>query len=100
MQRFNISGCQKTISETNCSLSTKFERQTYDVNVVTKNHYFNIPLILDKHNIMIIMQKLKCMQEFNFAINVQCLIAVCMQNYKCIIAHVQNMQKHVFVAYK
>ena len=37
-----------------------------DVNVGTKNHNFNIPLILDKYNIMIIMQKLKYMQEFSF----------------------------------
>ena len=35
-----------------------------DVNVGAKNHNFNIPLILDKSNIMIVMQKLKCMQKF------------------------------------
>ena len=44
-----------------------------DVNVGIKNHNFNIPLILDKCNIMIVMQKLKFMQEFIFAINVECL---------------------------
>ena len=32
-----------------------------------------IPLILDKYYIMIVMQKLKFMQEFTFAINVECL---------------------------
>ena len=42
-----------------------------DVNVGTKNHNFNIPLYLN--NIMIIMQTLKFMQEFTFAINVECL---------------------------
>ena len=42
-----------------------------DVNVGTKNN--NIPLVLDKYNIMIVMQKLKFMQEFTFAINVECL---------------------------
>ena len=49
---------------------------------------------------MIVMQKIKVMLEFTFAINVECLIAVCKQNYECITAHVQNMRKHVFVAYK
>ena len=44
-----------------------------DVNVDMKNHNFNIPLILDKCNIMIVMQKLKFMQEFTFALNVECL---------------------------
>ena len=42
-----------------------------DVNVGIKNHNFNIPLILDKCNITIVMQKLKFMQEFTFAINVE-----------------------------
>ena len=44
-----------------------------DVNVGIKNHNFNIPLSLDKCNIMIVMKKLKFMQEFTFAINVECL---------------------------
>ena len=44
-----------------------------DVNVGIKNHNFNIPLILDKCNIIIVMQKLKFMHEFTFAINVECL---------------------------
>ena len=70
MQQFNISGCQKTVSETICYLSTKV---FVDVNVGTKNHNFNIALILDRHNIMIVMQKFKFMQEFIFAINVECL---------------------------
>ena len=75
MQGFNISGCQKTVSETKCYLSTKIERSTYffDVNVGTKNHNFNIPLILDRYNIMIVMQNLKCMQELIFAIYIECL---------------------------
>ena len=44
-----------------------------DVNVCAKNHSLNIPLILDKYNIMIEMQKLKFLEEFTFAINVGCL---------------------------
>ena len=44
-----------------------------NVNVAQKNHIFNIPLILDKYNVMIILQKLKFMQEFTSAINVECL---------------------------
>ena len=44
-----------------------------DINVSAKNHNFNIPLILDKYNIMIVVQKLKFMQEFTFSINVECL---------------------------
>ena len=44
-----------------------------DVNVGTKNHDLNFPLILDKYNIMKLMQKLKFMQAFTFAINVECL---------------------------
>ena len=44
-----------------------------DVNVDAKNHSFIFPPILDKFNIMIVMQKLNFMQEFAFAVNVQCL---------------------------
>ena len=44
-----------------------------DVYVGVKNHNFKFPLILDKYNIMIVMQKLKFMQEFTSAINVECL---------------------------
>ena len=76
MQRFNISGCQKTFSETKCYLSTILERPTY-LSTLTSvqriNHNFNITLILDKYNIMIVMQNLKFMQEFTFAINVEYL---------------------------
>ena len=43
------------------------------LNVSTRNHNFNIPLILDRYNIMIVMQKFKFMQEFIFAINIECL---------------------------
>ena len=50
---------------------------------------------------MIVMQKLKFVQDFTSVINVICVyIAVCKQNYQRITAHVQNMHKHVFVAYK
>ena len=44
-----------------------------DVNVGAKNHNFNIPLNLDKYNIMIVKQKLKFIQEFSFVINVKYL---------------------------
>ena len=43
------------------------------VNVGTKNNNVNIPLILDMYNIMLVKQKLRFMQEFTFAINVECL---------------------------
>ena len=43
------------------------------LNLGIKNHNFKFPLILDKFNIMIVMQKLKFMQEFTSAINVECL---------------------------
>ena len=41
---------------------------------------------------MLIMQKIKFMQEFTFTINVECL--------QCITAHVQNMQKHLLLNIK
>ena len=44
-----------------------------DVCVSVKNHNFKLPLILDKYNIMIVMQKFKFMQEFTSAIIVECL---------------------------
>ena len=62
-----------------------------DVNVGAKNNDFNIPLILDKYNIMIKMQKLKFMQEFLSAINVECLHS----SLQAMTVHVQNMQKQV-----
>ena len=57
-------------------LSFDYNR-TYDVfvnvNVGLSNHDFKFPLISDKYNIMIVMQKLNWMQEFTSAINVECL---------------------------
>ena len=44
-----------------------------DVNVGVKNHTFKFPLILDKYNTVIVMQKLKFVQEYTSAINVECL---------------------------
>ena len=61
-----------------------------------KESNFNILLILEKYNSMIVMQKLKCLQDFTSNINVY--IALCKQNYKCTTAHVKNMQKRIFVA--
>ena len=57
-------------------LSIDYDRTSnvfFDVNVGAKNHNFNIPLILDKYNIMIIVHKINFMQEFTFSINVECL---------------------------
>ena len=57
-------------------LSSDFNRTSnvfIDFNVGVKNHNFKFLLILDKYNIMIVMQKIKFMQEFTFAINVECL---------------------------
>ena len=70
------------VSETKCYLSTTIERLTYfvDVNVGVKNHNFTFLLILDKYNIMIVMQKLKFMLEFTSAINVKCQQSSCKQN--------------------
>ena len=51
------------------------------VNVGAKNHYFNILLISNMYNIRIVMQKLKLMQEFTFAINLECLLSSLQQNY-------------------
>ena len=57
-------------------LSFDYDRKSnvfVDVNVGAKNHNFNIPLNLDKYNVMIVMQKLKVMQEFTSVINVEYL---------------------------
>ena len=68
-------------------LSFDCNRTSYvnvDVNVGIKRHNFKFPLILDKYNIMTVMQKkIIFMQEFTSAIKVECLhyIAVCKQNY-------------------
>ena len=42
-------------------------------NIGVKNHNFKFPQILDKYTILIVMQKLKFVQEFTSAINVECL---------------------------
>ena len=44
-----------------------------DVNVGVKHHNFKFPLILNKFNIMVVMQKLKFKQEFTLAINAEYL---------------------------
>ena len=62
------------VSKTTCYLSTTIERLTnifVDVYVGVKNYNFKFPLIL--YNIMIELQKIKFMQEFTFAINVEYL---------------------------
>ena len=58
-----------------------------DVNVGVKNHNFNIPLVLYKNNIA--MQKLKFMQEFTSATNVECLhssLQAKLQMHNCALA--------------
>ena len=97
IKRFNISSCQKTISETKCYLSTTTERQTYFRRYIgAKNHNFNIPLILNKYNIMIVVQKIKFMQEFTFSINVECLHS----NLRAKAKLLMHNFARVFVAYK
>ena len=57
-------------------LSFEYSRKSkicIDVNIGVKNHNFNFFLILDKYNIITVMQNLKFMQEFTSAINVECL---------------------------
>ena len=44
-----------------------------DVHVSAKNHNFNIPLLLGEYNIMKVMQQLKLMHDFTFAITEACL---------------------------
>ena len=86
-------------------LSFKYNRTCkvfVDVNVGVKNHNFKFLLILDKYNIIIVMQKKKkIMQVFTFAINVKCLhssLQAKLLMHNC--AHGKQMQKHVFVACK
>ena len=57
-------------------LSLEYNRTSnvyVDVIVGVKNHNFKFPLILDKYNSIIVMQKLKIMQEFTFAMNIEWL---------------------------
>ena len=70
------------VSETKCYLSTKIERLTYLSTLTsgTKNHNFNIPLILDKCSIVIVMQKVKINTGIYFC-NQYSSIEVGMQNY-------------------
>ena len=77
------------------------------VNVGVKNHNFEFLLILDEYTIVIVMQKLKFMQEFISAINVECLhnSLLCLHNSLLVKLLMLNcarakMQNHVFVAYK
>ena len=84
-------------------LSIDYDRTSnvfVDVNVGAKNHNFNFPLILDKYDVMIVMKKLRFMPEFTFATYLECRhnslqLKLLMNN-----CAVQNMQKHVLVAYK
>ena len=75
MHRFNVSSCKKTFPETKGFLPTTIEHPAYffDVNVGAKNHNFNIPRVWDLYNIiMIVLQKIKFMQEFTSIINTEC----------------------------
>ena len=85
-------------------LSFKYNRTSnvfVVINVNVKNHNFKFPLILDKYNIMTVMQKLKFMREFTSAIAVECLhssLRAKLLMHNC--THVKNAKKHVFVACK
>ena len=71
-----------------------------DVNVSAKNHNFNIPLILNKFNIVVIMKKIKFMQELSCAISVDCLHCSLLAK---LLMHNCARAKHAktcFVAYK
>ena len=71
-----------------------------DVNVSAENHTFNIPLILNEYKIMITMKIIKFMQEFTFAINVECLHGSLQTK---LIMHYCARAKHAktcFIAYK
>ena len=71
-----------------------------DVDVGVKNHNFKFSLILDQYNIMIVMQKLKFIQEFTSAINVKCLhssLQAKLLLHNCAIA---KNAKACFIAYK
>ena len=46
-----------------------------DIKVGVKNHNFKFPLILDKYTTIIVLQKLKFMQELTSAISVECLLS-------------------------
>ena len=71
-----------------------------DVNVAAMNYNFNISLILDTYNIMIVMQKIKtCAGLFSVGCLHSSLQAKpLMHNCEC--ANVLNMLKRVFIAYK
>ena len=69
---------------------TRTSNVLLDVNVGANYNYFNIPLILDKYDIMIVMQESKlCRNLLLLSMQSDC-IAICMQN-SCTSAHVQNM---------
>ena len=55
------------VSETKCHLSTKIERPTY-LSTLTSAQRITMSIFL---NIMVVMQKLRFMQDFTFVINVE-----------------------------
>ena len=71
MQQLNVSSCQKNVSETTCYVTTTVKCPTY-LGMLTSVHRIAILVFLlfsDKNNIMLVMQKLKLIQEFNFAVS-------------------------------
>ena len=56
-----------------CIDCNRTSNKFFDVNVGTKTRNFNIHFILNKYNIMIVIQKLKLMHEFASVINVECV---------------------------
>ena len=67
MQRFNVSGCQKKVSETNGYVTIAIERLTY---LTTLTSVHRIP---ERNYIMAVMQKLIFLQELTVVIKVEYL---------------------------
>ena len=74
MQQFNVSGCQKTVSETTCYLLPTIESPTCLAKLTAVQRISSsIFLLILISSIFIVIQKLQCMQEFIFVINEECL---------------------------
>ena len=71
-----------------------------DVNVGEKKHNCKFPLILNKYNIIMVMQKLKFMQEFTSAISVACLHSSLQAKLLMHNCARKKYTKTYFVAYK
>ena len=74
MQQLNVSSCQKNVSEISCYVTTTVKCPTYLVTLISVHRIAILLFLLfsDKNIIMLVMQKLKVMLEFNFAVSVNC----------------------------